>query len=112
MTICEAGDIAIVPFPFTDMAVAKPRPALVLSDRAVNESSGHTVFAMITTASRSHWPQDVPLKDAAAAGLRVESLVRGKLFTLDNRLISRTIGHISRRDRAAVRAVLKALVAL
>jgi mRNA interferase MazF len=112
MTICEAGDIAIVPFPFTDMAVAKPRPALALSGRAVNESSGHTVFAMITTASRSYWPQDVPLKDAIVAGLRAESLVRGKLFTLDNRLISRTIGRISRRDRAAVRAVLKALVAL
>jgi mRNA interferase MazF len=112
MTICEPGDVAIVPFPFTDMAVAKPRPALALSARTVNANSGYTVFAMITTAARSRWPQDVPLQDAAAAGLQAESIMRGKLFTLDNRLISRTIGRISRRDRAAMRAVLKTLVAL
>ena len=112
MTICEAGDIAIVPFPFTDMAVAKPRPALALSARSANQGSGHTVFVMITTAAHSHWPQDVVLRDIAAAGLRADSIVRAKLFTLDNRLISRAIGRISRRDRAAVKTVLKDLIAL
>jgi mRNA interferase MazF len=112
MTICEPGDIAIVPFPFTDIAVAKPRPALALSTKSMNEASGHTVFAMITSATRSHWPQDVALADAADAGLRAASLLRAKLFTLDNRLISRKIGRISRRDRAAARNMLRDLTAL
>lgn len=112
MTICDAGDIAIVPFPFTDIALSKPRPVLSLSARSSNESSGHTVFAMITTAARSHRPQDVEIRDAGPAGLRAGSLVRAKLFTLDNRLISRVIGRISGRDRRAVRAVLKDLIAL
>lgn len=112
MTICEPGDIAVVPFPFTDIAISKPRPALALSAKSMNESSGHTVFAMITSATRSHWPQDVALADAEHSGLQAASIVRAKLFTLDNRLISRKIGRLSRRDRAAARRMLKDLVAL
>ena len=112
MLICEAGDVAIVPFPFTDMAVAKPRPALVLSGQKANGESGNTIFAMITTAAKSHWPTDVPLADAAAAGLTAASLVRLKLFTLDNRLVARKIGVLSPRDRQAVRKMLKNVVAI
>lgn len=112
MTICDAGDVAIVPFPLTDIALAKPRPALVLSGADANEASGNTIFAMITTAARSHWPQDVVLADAAACGLRTASLVRVKLFTLDNRLVSRKIGALSARDRVSVRRVLRQLIAV
>jgi mRNA interferase MazF len=110
MTICEAGEVAVVPFPFTDMAVAKPRPALALSTRTANAESGNTIFAMITTAAKSHWPTDIALTDAARAGLTAASLVRLKLFTLDNRLVARTIGTLSPRDRKAVREMLKGVV--
>lgn len=94
------------------MAVAKPRPALTLSAREGNEASGNTVFAMITTAARSQWPSDVPISGAQAAGLTAASLVRLKLFTLDNRLVSRTIGVLSPRDRAAVRRMLRSVVTI
>jgi mRNA interferase MazF len=112
MTICDAADVAVVPFPFTDLALAKPRPALTLSSHAANEASGNTLFAMITTAARSRWPQDVPLADGAAAGLSEASIVRVKLFTLDNRLVSRKIGALSARDRQAVRRMLRQLITL
>lgn len=102
--------MAIVPFPFTDIAIAKPRPALVLSAQTANGESGNTIFAMITTAARSHWPTDIPLADAEAAGLTAVSLVRLKLFTLDNRLIARKIGELSPRDREAVREMLGRVV--
>ena len=110
MVICEAGDVAIVPFPFTDMAVAKPRPALALSAPKANGESGNTIFAMITTAAKSHWPTDVPLADGQAAGLAAASLVRFKLFTLDNRMVARKIGALSPRDRLAVRKMLRAVM--
>ena len=112
MTICDAADIAVVPFPFSDLAIAKPRPALVLSPRTMNEASGNTLFAMITTAARSHWPQDVPLADADNAGLTVASLVRMKLFTLDNRLVSRKIGALTNHDRQSVRRMLRQTITL
>jgi mRNA interferase MazF len=110
MFLCDPGDVAIVPFPFTDIAVAKPRPALTLSARRANEDSGNTVFAMITTAARSHWPQDVSLSDYQSAGLTAASLVRIKLFTLDNRLVARRIGVLSARDRQAARRMLHGLL--
>jgi mRNA interferase MazF len=110
MIICEAGDVAIVPFPFTDMAVAKPRPALALSSQAANGETGNTIFAMITTAARSHWPTDVPLADAEGSGLNAASLVRLKFFTLDNRLVARKIGTLSPRDRQAVRKMLRSVM--
>jgi hypothetical protein len=42
----------------------------------------------------------------------VAPLVRLKLFTLDNRLISRVVGKLSRRDRAAVHKMLKSVIAI
>jgi mRNA interferase MazF len=112
MFICDAGDVAIVPFPFTDLALAKPRPALALSAHRPNAESGNTIFAMITTAARSHWPSDIPLNDQAVTGLTAASLVRLKLFTLDNRLVSRKIGALSSRDRQFVRKMLKEAIAI
>lgn len=100
--ICDRGDVAIVPFPFTDLARAKTRPALTLSVRSTNHATGQTVFAMITTAVHSHWPSDVPIADLTSCGLGKPSVVRFKLFTLDNRLIGRRIGTLSAGDLRAV----------
>jgi mRNA interferase MazF len=112
MTICEGDDVVIVPFPFTDAARSKTRPALALSTRAANTASGQTVFAMITTAARSHWPSDVAISDLASCGLGHASVVRFKLFTLDNRLIARRIGTLSPADRSAVRRALRILLGI
>ena len=108
--ICDKGDVAIVPFPFTDMARAKTRPALALSLKGPNEASGQTIFAMITTASHSRWPSDIPIANLASCGLSKPSVVRFKLFTLDNRLISRRIGSLSAADARATQRMLKELL--
>src|SRR3954451_6649057 len=102
MTICDAYDVAIVPFPFTDVGRTKTRPALALSVSASNVTHGQTIFAMVTTGARSRWPSDVPLSDLSSCGLSHASVVRFKLFTLDNRLVSRRIGALSAVDRRSV----------
>lgn len=104
----EAFDVVVVPFPFTDRAATKRRPALVLSDRsAFNAGIGHVVLAMITSASHADWPLDVALSDLGCAGLASASVVRMKLFTLDERLIVRKIGALKAADRKAVAAALR-----
>jgi len=100
--ICSRYQIAVVPFPFVDIDVAKPRPALVLSSDRFNADSGQTILAMITTAARSQWSTDVVLKTLEGTGLRVPCVVRFKLFTLTNELISRTIGSLSSGDTGRV----------
>ena len=90
----------------------KRRPALVLSAAgAFNRKTDHVVLAMITSADNSGWPLDVPITDLDSAGLVSPSVVRMKLFTLDNRLILRKAGVLAASDRSAVRKTLARLLA-
>ena len=106
---CETWQVVVVPFPFTDRATTKRRPALVLSAKAFNRH-GHSVLAMITSASHQPWPGDTPIADVKSAGLKTPSLVRLKLFTLDNRFIARRIGTLGARDQVSVATELRAFV--
>jgi mRNA interferase MazF len=110
--ICEAGDVVVVPFPFSDMPVAKTRPAVVISPFSTNELEGETLLAMVTTAATSGRPGDTRLVDLAEAGLKVSCVVRLKVFTLDNRLVARRIGALSQGDRKSVRAAIQTVIAI
>ena len=103
--ICDRWDVVVVPFPFSDKAAEKRRPALVLSNKSFN-AAGHTVLAMITTRGHHPWPGDCSLKHHDEAGLPLPCLVRLKLFTLDNRVILRRLGSLSKVDRALVETSL------
>lgn len=108
----ERFDVVVVPFPFTDSATSKRRPALVISNAEIfNLPAGHSVLAMITSAGHAAWPLDVAIADDTAAGLTAASLVRMKLFTLDNRFILRRLGQLAAADRKAVMTALKRLLA-
>lgn len=107
----EAFNVVVVPFPFTDRSTAKRRPALVLSSaEAFNQPTGHAVLAMITSARNSAWPLDTEIQDLDSAGLPSTSIVRMKLFTLDERLIIRQAGHLGGDDRSRVTRSLQALM--
>jgi mRNA interferase MazF len=99
--ICKPFEVAIVPFPFTNSAQQKRRPALVLSAADFNRVNGHALLAMITSAENAPWAGDVVV-DAAAAGLSAPSKVRIKLFTLDLRLVLRVVGMIAPGDQRRV----------
>ena len=98
----EAFDVVVVPFPFADRPSAKRRPALVVSSTDFNERHDESILAMITSA-RGGWPSDIALQDWREAGLNVACKVRLKLFTLDDHLILRKIGALSRPDAKAVK---------
>lgn len=108
--IFEPFDIVVVPFPFTDSAQTRRRPALVLSseDDFGNEIE-HSVLAMITSQKNTPWPLDCSIKNKKASGLSAPSVVRMKLFTLDNRFILRKIGHLSKTDQNRVKQSLSRL---
>jgi len=109
----DAFDVVVVPFPFTDRATARHRPALVLSDAQVfNLRIGHAVLAMITSAKNSDWPLDMEIRDLDSAGLPCPSIIRMKLFTLDEKLIIRKAGKLAGGDRENVRETLRRLFPL
>ena len=105
---CDAWEVVAVPFPFTERAGQKRRPALILSNKAFNQH-GHSLMAMITSSPLA-WPGDTPLKDLASAGLSAPCVARLKLFTLDNRLILRRIGQLSHEDKNGVMTELKTIL--
>ena len=108
----DAGDVVVVPFPFTDRVAAKRRPALVLSQDESFGAAGHGVMAMIISARHSRWPLDVEIVDRQSAGLTVPCLVRMKLFTLDHRFVERRMGRLGSADRANVTKALSALLTI
>ena len=110
--IFEPGTVVVVPFPFTDSATTKRRPAVVLSRAAFHDTNGDAILAMITTARHSQWTGDVPLRDWKKCGLPKPCIMRPKLFSLDVRFIERAIGKLSPRDHTAVRESLPKSIAL
>ena len=111
MATFERFDIVRVPFPFTDRQADKIRPALIVSDRAAfNRSAGHSVMAMITSATHAPWPLDVPIGDLGSAGLPAPSIVRFKLFTLDHRLVRGKLGRLAEKDRAKMQKAMRLLL--
>lgn len=99
-------DVVVVPFPFSDRAATKRRPALVVSSDRFNAEHDHMVLAMITTAVEPAWSSDVDLRDLGKAGLKTRSVVRLKIFTLDRALVIRKIGALGRLDAEAAKAAL------
>jgi mRNA interferase MazF len=67
---------------------------------------------MITRGVPTRWPSDHPVDDLGPTGLRHASVVRWKLFTLDNRVISRRIGALAAADAEACGAALARVLGL
>lgn len=80
----------------------------MLSQKAFNQH-GQSVMAMITSAP-STWPGDCRVEDLPSAGLPHPCVVRLKLFTLDNRLIVKHVGHLSHQDSDRVASELRAIL--
>lgn len=107
----ERHSVVRVPFPSTDSASARNRPALVLSDHGqFNQPAGHSVTAMITSATNPAWPLDCAIEDLAAAGLPAPYKVRFKLFTLDDRLVRGGLGHLAEVNGRRVDVALERLL--
>jgi len=95
-------EVVVVPFPFTDKAASKRRPALVISSKSFNDNHDQLILAMITTAKNSRWHSDVMLADWKTARLTVPCKVRFKLFTLEASKVVRRLGILSKADRSTV----------
>lgn len=109
MVAPTAGEVVLVPFPFSDLSQSKLRPAVCLADAG----RGDWILCQITSNPYGD-PSAVPLDaaDFASGGLLVASFARpGKLFTAHAGLMVRSVGVLNApalgRVIAAVVAVLR-----
>lgn len=99
--IYQKGDIVLLPFPFTNLTIAKTRPAVVVSTETFQRQTGDFTVAMITSIPHAT-PYDYALKDWKASRLLRPSWVRTKLATLDPALARHSPGKLSDADVAEV----------
>ncbi|MGP1678427.1 MAG: type II toxin-antitoxin system PemK/MazF family toxin [Burkholderiales bacterium] len=84
MASFRQGDVIKVPFPYTDRSTRQSRPALVVSTVGIEDAHALLWVVMITSAENRAWPGDVPVRNLAAAGLPVPSVVRtAKIATIE-----------------------------
>jgi len=102
MPTFERWDVVKVPFPYADRPVRQRRPALVVAAGDIQTNHCLLWVLMITSAENRAWPEDVPIGDAAVAGLPAPSVVRtAKIAVIDCRDAER-LGTLPISDRAAV----------
>jgi len=100
-----AGEVVLVPFPFSNLSQSKVRPAVCLADAG----RGDWILCQITSNAYGD-PRAVPLDaaDFASGGLLIASFARpGKLFTAHTALVLRSVGSLT---PAALKRVLLAVV--
>ncbi len=104
------GDIIAVPYDYSDLSGGKVRPAVIVSSDAYNLRQPDVVAAGISSQITNTRPYDHVLTNWAIAGLRYPSLVRGRLLTIEQSLIRRTVGRLGPADLAAVEEKLAAFL--
>ena len=96
MTNYKRGDVVLVPFPFTDLTTIKQRPALILSSKKFNAMQEDVIVIAITsnmTKRSGKHEYRITGIERTEAGLPKDAVVRcGKIVTIDQRLIRRTLG--------------------
>lgn len=112
------GDVVLVRYPFSSGAGVKRRPAVVVQNNTDNARLLITIIAMITSnTSRVHQATqlliDISTPDGQLSGLHATSaVVCTNLFTIEKRLVSQRIGHLSAAQLTQLDACLKAAFAL
>jgi mRNA interferase MazF len=107
------GDIILVPFPFTDLSGRKRRPGLVVSADSYNTRQHDLVVAQVSSVIATPLPADeYVIKGWENAGLLYPSVVRPKLFTLEDSLVLGTLGRLSATEMSQVDQRLRVVLAL
>jgi mRNA interferase MazF len=100
----KAYDIILIPFPLTDLASQKIRPALQLSDTQDND------IVLCAISTKKHSVYDIKITPTVANGLKKISYIRSnKIATIEKRLALAKLGDLDNKSKQAVQIKLKKL---
>jgi mRNA interferase MazF len=112
------GDVALALIPYIDGTGGKRRPVLIVQSDHFNAKLPDTIVAAISTNLRNvgepnQFLIDPATPEGAASGLVQPSAIRcDRLFTIDQRTLGRTIGHLPAATMARIDACLEAALGL
>lgn len=100
MTPYKQGDVVLLPFPFTDLTSTKKRPSVIISSERFNKKYNDVIVVAITSQIPNKISEEEILltpQEQKDAGLPKLSLIKvGKIVTIDQRLIRKKLGTLSR----------------
>lgn len=102
-----AGEVVVVPFPFSDLTQTKRRPALVLADLDGDD----LILCMITSrAVKDRYAVPLEVEDFESGGLAVPSNIRpSRLFTADSAIVVSVVGKLKAEKFAEAVAAVQAI---
>ena len=74
----------------------------MLSSEEHQKQTDHITLLMITSAKHSAWATDNSIIHLETTGLSATSIVRQKIFRIDQRLVLEKIGNLSMDDQKSV----------
>jgi len=100
----DAGDIVLLPFPFTDLSAAKTRPALVMTTRPKNDAGPDLVVCAITSnlanAAHSVLISEDDLEDGTIP--KPSRIKVDKVATLQKTIVRKRVARVDARTMAQV----------
>lgn len=110
----DAGDVVLVPFPYTDLSSRKQRPALVLTPASYNRRHADVLVAYVTSKrQQSRWAVRVDAADLVEGRIPRTRWIRAdKLATLEQRLARRAVARLDAAAMGQVRTRLGTLLGL
>jgi mRNA interferase MazF len=107
----EFGDIVLVPFPFTNQAASKKRPAVVISNRAYNMARPDVIVMAVTSQLRANTGlAEIGIARWQSTGLLKPSTIKPVMATLEQRLVRRQLGALDLGDQAALSAGIDRII--
>lgn len=105
------GDVVLVPFPFTNQAGTKKRPAVIISSAAYNTAQRDVIIMAVTSQLRpSGMLGEAPVADWEAAGLVKPSAIKPVITSIEQTLVIRRLGRLTPEDQQALRNAIANIV--
>lgn len=104
MDILNFGTVVLLKFPFTDVKAFKRRPALVINDF----KDGDIVVCRITSQIYKT-KNDIYIENWTKAGLRLPSVIRVHMATLEKDMVEMVMGKIDDSLKIRIKSIIENL---
>lgn len=98
------NDVILVRYPFSDLSNAKVRPAIIVSTTHISRD---ILIVPLTSKVSSLLPGEFVLAEWKQAGLNVSTAVKRGIYTIEKKLVLKTIGKLQKTDVQKLEKSLK-----
>ncbi|NJN55280.1 MAG: type II toxin-antitoxin system PemK/MazF family toxin [Anaerolineae bacterium] len=98
------GDVVLIRYPFSDLSGTKVRPAIVVNAPHISQD---LLIVPLTSRTTSLLPGEFVLANWQTSGLHIASAVKRGLYTVQEQLCLKTVGHLTTKDSKQLEHSLK-----